>query len=252
MTRQRLLAFIDESGQRSFTRRSSDHFVMAAVALPETRLDEAGIWLESLRKDLRRGRGQVLHWKNYVAHRDRLRACQAFGEQGFGRALAVVTCKRELQREPGFTEDHAYMLSFRYLLERLTWLARQRGLELHYTLGHVRGFPIAKLREYEAALRGLSADECEIDWGRITDTPSRIERPENEEMLQVADIIASSIGAAFNADEFGNTEQRYVALYANRFYRGWQDEKPLTSYGLKMHPWRGSNTEAAYPWVAAL
>ncbi len=249
--REKLLAFIDESGQRAMTKASSDYFVLAAVLMPEHRRPQAEQWLEDLRSDLRRQPGQVLHWKGYVAHKDRLRACQAFGTQPFARASAVVACKRHLPKSRDFTEDHAYMFAFRLLLERMSWLASERNMELEYTLGHVRGFPKAKLREYEARLRGMSRDDCKVRWDCISNTQSRIDRPESEAMLQVADVVASSIGAAFNADEFGNTEQRYIQAYAERFYRGRDDAKQLTSYGLKMLPW-GEATRAAHPWVAAL
>jgi hypothetical protein len=70
-------------------------------------------------------------------------------------------------------------------------------------------------------------------------------------MLQISDIIASSIGAAFNGDNFGNTETRYVQSYANRLYRGPDDHRNIWSYGLKMHPWNDT-LRAAHPWVAAL
>lgn len=249
--RERLLAFIDESGQRALTKRSSDHFVIAAVLMPERRRPEAEEWLERMRKDLRRQPGQVLHWKGYVAHRDRLHISQEFGRQGFARASAVVACKRHLQASKDFTEDHAYMFAFRLLLERMSWLAAERGMELEYTLGHVRGFAKAKLREYEARLRAMSRDECKVRWDCISDKPSRIERPESEEMLQISDVVASSIGAAFNPDEFGNLEPRYVQSYPARFYRGSSDAGRLTSYGLKVLPWNDA-TKAANPWVAAL
>lgn len=249
--RPRLLGFIDESGQRAMTKGSSDYFAIAAVLMPERRRAEAEEWLASVRGDLRRQPGQVLHWKNYVAHRDRLRVCQRFGQQGFARASAVVACKRELPKSRDFTEDHAYMFTFRLLLERMSWLAQERGMELEYTLGHVRGFPKSKLREYEARLRAMSVNECKVRWDHVSHTPSRIERPEAEEMLQVADIVASSVGAAFNSDEFGNTEPRYVTAYRHRFYRGRDDQKQLTSYGLKVLPWTDA-TRAAHPWVAAL
>lgn len=248
MAPERLFAFVDESGQRSFTQNSSDYFVLACIAIPESRLPDAADWLVGLRSDLGRQPLDTLHWNKFPAHTSRLRASQALGEQGFGRALAVVSCKRHLQREPSFTQDHAYMLAFRYLLERLSWLARQRRMELNYTLAHVRGFPKAKLREYEAKLR---VSENQIDWSCVSSVPSKIERPETVEYLQIADIVASSIGVAFNPDKFGNVETRYVHEYKDRFYRGWEDTRDLTSYGLKMHPWT-DNTKAAHPWVAAL
>lgn len=232
------------------TRRSSDYFVIAAVLLPERRRAEAAAWLEQRRVELRRQPGQVLHWKGYVAHKDRLHICQEFGRQGFARASAVVVSKRELPKSPDFTEDHAYMFAFRLLLERMSWLAQERDMELHYTLGHVRGFSKASLREYEAKLRAMGRNECRVRWDCISDRPSRIERPETEDLLQIADVVASSIGAAFNPDEFDNTETRYVQAYSRRFYRGRDDRGNLTSYGLKMLPW-SETTRAAHPWVAA-
>lgn len=249
--RPRALAFIDESGQRAMTAKSSDYFILSGVVLPEDRLTEAHAWLAGLKSDLRRQPHQVLHWVNYQAHGDRLRAAQMLGSQRFARVLAVVACKRHLGAGPTFTEDHAYMFAFRLLLERMSWLAQRKGLDLHYTLGHVRGFSKAQLREYEARLRVLPPEMCKIAWDYIAPEPSEIERPEKVELLQMADVAASAIGAAFNPDSFGNTEQRYIQQFAGRFDRGRRDAGDLASYGLKMLPWQNA-LKAAHPWVAAL
>jgi hypothetical protein len=47
-------AFIDESGQRSTTSKSSDHFVMSGVVIPRKQLPDARALLAGMRKDLRR------------------------------------------------------------------------------------------------------------------------------------------------------------------------------------------------------
>lgn len=248
--RPSLVAFIDESGQRAMTAASSDHFILAAVAMPESYLPRAAKWLADLRKDLGRGPNDVLHWLKYPSHSHRLRASQELGRQGFARVSAVVCCKRHLPKPRDFTADHAYMFAFRMLLERLSWLAQEREMDLSYTLGHVKGFSKTTLREYEGRLRAMSPSICKIKWEHIVGNGA-IERPETEEMLQISDVAASAIGAAFNPDPFGNTERRYLANIAPRFYRGPDDGGRLTSYGLKMHPWK-DNTRAAYPWVAAL
>lgn len=250
-SRAPLLAFIDESGQRAMSAKSSDYFIMGALAMPADRRPQAEAWLASLRSDLNRKPDELLHWIRYTNHAYRLRASQQFGAQGFGRAVAVVVCKRHLTKPPGFTLDMAYLFAFRVLLERLSWLAAERDMELQYTLGHVRGFSKALLRQYEANLRAMDSNKCKINWRHVSSLPSKVERPENEEMLQISDIIASSIGAAFNGDAFGQTETRYVQSYANRFYRGPNDSRNIWSYGLKMLPWT-DKLRAAHPWVAAL
>src|SRR5215467_4719268 len=107
----------------------------------------------------------------------------------------------------------------------------RRGADaVDYTLAHIVRFQIAKLREYEARLR---ADRnCSIKWDYLR--AGKIDQPHRVEELQLADIAASAIAAAFECDRFGNTEPRYLIEMAPRLYR---QAGNLTSYGLKMHPW---------------
>jgi hypothetical protein len=77
----------------------------------------------------------------------------------------------------------------------------------------------------------------------------RIDQPNRVEQLQLADVSASAIFQAFEPDQFGNTETRYLTELAPRLYRC--PPGLLTSYGLKMHP-LNETTKAAYPWAATL
>jgi hypothetical protein len=245
-TGARLRAFIDESGQRSRSGRSSDHFVMSAVVIPDERLTDATDLLALLRADLKRNPGDPLHFNKIKHHAQRVRASQALGAVDWLTISSVVVCKRHLTGEP-LADDVAYLYTLRYLLERLSWLARDNGRELSYTMAHVVRFKIAKLREYESRLRSL--DSCQIAWPWLDPRGGQIDQPNRVEQLQLADIAASATGAAFNVDEFGNTETRYLREMAPRLYR--RQGGNLTSYGLKMHPWN-ETARAAYPWVAAL
>ncbi len=157
---------------------------------------------------------------------------------------SVVVCKRELMsRLP--SEDYAYLYTLRYLLERLSWLARDSGHDLHFVLASITRFKLAKLREYESRLQGSPG--CQIAWRHVA--PGRIDQPSRVEGLQLADFCASATFKAFEPDQYGNTEERYLRELAPRLYR--RGAAPLTSYGLKMHPWNNA-TRAAHPWVAAL
>ncbi|WP_250291423.1 hypothetical protein [Frankia sp. CiP1_Cm_nod1] len=62
-------------------------------------------------------------------------------------------------------------------------------------------------------------------------------------------MAASATFPAFEQDQYGNTEDRYLRELAPRLYR--RPGRPITSYGLKVHPWN-ETTGAAYPWAAAL
>jgi hypothetical protein len=147
--------------------------------------------------------------------------------------------------------DKAYLYTLRFLLERLSWIARDTNHELHYTIAHVVRFPMYKLREYENALRAMDSTVCKVAWDHVDGHGGRIDQPSRVEMLQFADATASATFAAFEPDAFANTEARYLQEMGSRLWRRGTGVNRLTSYGLKIHPWN-DDTKAAYPWVAAL
>lgn len=241
-----LHAFIDESGQRARTPKSSDHFVMSAVVVPAEHLPDATATLASLRTDLARPSGATLHWRNIKTHTQRLRIAQVIGAQPWLTIASVVVCKPHLTA-PALDDDTAYLYTMRFLLERLSWLARDQGRVLTGTLAHIVRFKLSKLRAYEAILHHTPG--CQIAWDSLDPTGLNIDQPHRVELLQLADAAASATFAAFEGDRFSNTETRYLLEMSPRLYR--RPPGKLTSYGLKMHPWTDS-ARAAYPWVAAL
>jgi len=241
----KLLAYIDESGQRG--RKGSRHFILSALIVRDTKEHAALDLLSELKQKLNRKPGDVLHWQKYTGHGLRLTAAQAVAQPNLFRVVSVVVCKDHLEAGSHMNDDHAYMFTFRFLLERLSWFAREYDAELEYTLGHVVRFPMSKLREYEARLR---ESQSRIAWSHLSPSGGRIDQPKRVPMLQLADIPASAIGAAFNPCERGFTETRYLTEFIRKILYV-RNGGALTTYGLKMHPWNES-TKAAYPWVAAL
>ncbi|MEW2566089.1 DUF3800 domain-containing protein [Streptomyces sp. NPDC047070] len=246
---RRLHAFIDEAGVRSHSRASGDHFVMSAVVVADANMVAAQQFLAKLREDLGRRPGDTLHWVNLKKHEERVHAAKSLGAQEWATIANVIVCKRHLPG--GLDEKQAYLYTLRFLLERLSWFARdlpEGPAVLTYTLAHIVRMQIAHLRQYEAALQ---AQPTQIAWSALDPKGGKMDQPKRIEMLQCADLAASAAFAAFNADRFGNTERRYLEELAGRLYRRGAGSTCLTSYGMKMHPWNG-NTKAAYPWVAAL
>jgi hypothetical protein len=117
-----------------------------------------------------------------------------------------------------------------------------------YTLAMITRFKLSTLRSYEARLRSDPA--CSIAWESVPRS-GKIDQPNREEFLQLGDLAASAIGKAFELDSFGNTERRYLQELVARLYRRGSSATPLTSYGLKMHPWN-AGCQTAHPWVATL
>ncbi|MFP5019456.1 DUF3800 domain-containing protein [Pseudonocardia phyllosphaerae] len=239
----RLHAFVDEAGVRARTPKSSAHFVMSAVIVPDEALPHAAAVLAGLRADLGRKPGDTLHWRNVKTHSQRLRIAQVIGRTDCMTLSSVVVCK-PLLPGPALDEDTAYLYTLRYLLERLSWFARDFRRRLDYTLAHIVRFKLATLRAYEAELR--ADPDCRVAWDWLDPHGGRLDQPGNLEYLQLADAVASATFAAFEEDAFGNTERRYLQEMAGRLYR--RGHGNLTSYGLKMHPW----SETDYPWVTEL
>lgn len=79
MTTPGYLAYIDESGQRSRTGRSSPHFILSAVVIQADKQAEATAFVAALRNRLGRRPSDTLHWKNYNQHDKRLLASSAVG-----------------------------------------------------------------------------------------------------------------------------------------------------------------------------
>lgn len=241
-----LHAFVDESGIVHMTPSSPDHFIMTAVVVRDTNLPRVASLLGQLRDDIRRPADQYLSFKDIRLHNDRLRVSDVIGKQSWLRTISVVVCKRHLQGSlPSI--DHAYLFTFRMLLERLSWLAADHGEVATYTLAQINGLKIDKLRDYERRLRGM---ETTIQWDHLDPKGGKIDQPQRLEPLQLADLVASSTGRAFNGEKPWNyTEQAYLRNLSSRIYR--KPGRPITSYGLKLHPSRDA-VRAAYPWIPAL
>jgi hypothetical protein len=106
-------AFIDESGQRAFSPKSSDFFVMSAVVFDrDDDLNRADELLGQIRHDLHRRPGDELHWRNIKKHSQRLRAVQLIGQSPFITLSSVVICKRRLTLpQPNWHNDDATYLN---------------------------------------------------------------------------------------------------------------------------------------------
>ncbi|WP_411734113.1 DUF3800 domain-containing protein [Paeniglutamicibacter sp.] len=248
--RPRLLAYIDESGQRGLQGKSSPHFILSAAIFFESRSEETDAVLERIRVATNRLPGHHLHFNKFKPHHKKV-AVEILSEaETLVGHCAVVTCKDYLERDTTFNQDAAYMNAFGYLLERLSWIARNAGADISYTLAHTKKFKLETLRKYEAAIKELPANQCQVDWRFVVPGGGSLDQPQRLPYLQLADFSASAIGLAFNGNGNGVVDRSYLEVLASKLYRGAQGNN-LTSYGLKMHPWR-ENTKAAYPWVAAL
>lgn len=248
-------AYIDESGQLAHSRLSSDHFVLTAVACRDSNLDALDRLLVRLREELGRREGDRLTWKNIKRHTQRETVSEMLGRASFLQIISVVVCKRHL--EPQITDqDAAYLKTFQYLLQRLSWLARRHETQAHYTLAHIKNFKVEKLPLFEASLRSLGTT-AEIKWDNLDPLGGRISNDRQTPRLQLADLAASATARAFEHHPLlaRPADQTFLLNLLPRYMRGELAGRAtvLTSYGLKMHPWKDRpEVQALYPWVLPL
>jgi hypothetical protein len=224
---------------------------MSAVVCRDSNAHHLAAFLEDLRAGLGRRPGERLTWKNIKTHEQRMNAAGLIGGTTFIRTVSVVVCKRHLT-PPIASTDVAYLFTLRFLLERLSWLGRRHTGVVHYTLSHVKHFRKTNLKTYERRLHEMGG-ETEIDWRYIDPLGGRISNDRTTEGLQLADLVASATARAFEPNQHGPAEPSYLLELLPRIFRGPtpNSQNVLTSYGLKMHPWR-DDVRPLYPWILPL
>jgi hypothetical protein len=237
-------AYVDESGVRALGPRTGDHFVLSAAILPDAEEATARAALASLRSDFGLPPNHVLHFQK-LAHTRRVRACQVVGALSDMRITNVVVCKRYFGSAFLTSPITQYLFTLRLLLERISWYVDSRGGQAYVTFAHIKGFKVADLHNYIAILQSMPT---EIRWGALY-VPLRMDQPSVIELLQMADTVASATAQAFEPDDFGNTERRYVTELAGCLYR--YPGSPITTYGMKLHP-KAALSVSDYAWVSAL
>lgn len=241
-----LLAYIDESGITPHGERTSEHFVLSAVVFDEVDGDKADL----LNAHLRLNTGspserKKLHFSEISNHGARRYMSHTLGTRPWLDVISVVVCKRQLaSSEHKLIEDvpAQYNYTFRYLLERLSWLARSRKTTLRYTAAALKYSPPDALAAHETALRRLGA-ATQIKWQSLENPAGMVVHADSDRRLDLADLAASATARAFEPDEWGLTESLYLRNLAPALYR-YNDS--YASYGLKLHP----TTSAALPAYA--
>lgn len=253
--------FIDESGQRSPSAKSSDYFIMSAVLVMETRLDHAREHLAELKKLTNRKPDHLLHWKKLSPdHRSVVsRQLGSYIDLGY---ISVVACKRVLANQaqatvdvngesitfpmfPPLSEDEAYLKTYQYLLERISWAAERANANVDITIEHTIRFKAKTLREFETQIKQDPA--CSAKWEQLPNG-AKLRSKKDEDLLQLADVVASGIGAAFNGHPANGTDSSHIHAMAPRIWKGPYGTPKMTTYGLKMHPWNDA-TRRLHPWL---
>lgn len=241
---------MDESGITPDSASSSRHFVLSAVVWDDVDDGKALESLAHLRRGTKRQLSQELHFNKVQLHGGRRFMTEYVGQRSWLTVVCVVVCKDLLPQTIKET-DAQYNYTFRFLLERLSWLARERKEKLSYTAAHLLGYTMGALEEYEARLRRLGKSDrhgkpIEVAWEWLDAPGGRMVYSDSEERLQLADIVASGAACAFEPDGWGYREATYFRALSPRLYR--YQGRTLLSYGLVLHP-KSAKDHDGYQWV---
>jgi hypothetical protein len=222
-------AYVDESGDIGTRAESQDHFVFGGYIVAPSREDDVRGVLVKARERAQLEPNQVIHFQKY-GHDRRVRLAEAIAVAPITIFLAVL-CKRAGPAKQEWRSEHLYNWMVRLVLERTSWHFKDNSTLGTVTLAHLKGFNVEKTHQYVKHLKGLG-EATEIRWGSLH-VPVRFSSPGADERLQVADIIASAGGAAFQGTNLGVTEQRYLMAFEPRL---WRRFGKLSPYGLKIQP----------------
>jgi hypothetical protein len=131
---------------------------MSAIVVSDTDRPSVQGRLAAIRNNLGKPPGTVLHFaKNIRQHGARVYVCQQLATLTGVTIVSVVMCKRHWTNAAMLTQDPqaVYLYTLRLMLERLSWIARDRGEEIIVTFAHVK-----KGRGIDEVLRGYA-------WGEV-------------------------------------------------------------------------------------
>lgn len=244
-------AYIDEAGDEGFKRpteigpgTSSQWLVLTGVIVPEENDLPLSRTVDELRTHLGKPGPKPLHFRLLRTHERKRAAMALLATKPF--VFSVVALWK-----PGIfsgylqTPPHLYNYAARFLVERLSWYASERGRKLNLFFENRAATSYADLRRYMDWIQHDPA--CQISPNTIATC-----KPVNPtvKMAQIADFYASATAAAIEPDpNYGLTEEKYLLQVRHQLYR--MPGKSLFSFGFKVFPDHGIN-HAQLPWVAGL
>ena len=238
--------YIDESGDDGLAKfkepgshGGASHWLIIGACITRSSRD---LELVSLRDKIKsecapKKKGRGIHFAD-LNHGQKRRACQLIQGSPL-RFSAVLGLKKTDAAAKAFREkNQLYFYLTRYLLERVSWLCRDKRPSAREGDGRAKiifsrrgGLSYDDFRKYLKRLKDQA--DTTIHWPVID--IEAVEATEHSRLagLQIADIGVSAIAAAIENDRFGNVEGRYLEDIGPNIY---SRNGRFRSYGLKFHP----------------
>ncbi|MBI4849782.1 MAG: DUF3800 domain-containing protein [Nitrospirae bacterium] len=251
--------YIDESGDEGFVFHSdgsgsSRWLVLSAVVVRKKNDLSLVRLIESVRVLLGKAHKKELHFRELkheqrVPYVKQIAAAQA-------KTVSVLIYKPSLRDPEKFQSEKflLYRYASRYLLERISWLCRDKHnpgegsgrADIIFSNRSIMSYK--DLTDYLLTLRTKSDPmKVRIDW-TIVD-PDRVSAVDHSKLagLQIADAVASSLFYAVNVNRYGEVEDKYARILLPQCYR---HKGAALGYGLKFWPEEFQKLKTANPHIA--
>lgn len=240
------VAYIDESGDTGFTFKanaggSSCWLVLSAVVVRKNFDLQLVQDMKALRAKLGKQPKSVLHFKDQWNHDQKVFTCTEFAKMRM-RAISILAYKPLIPNKDAYEKntEMLYRYMCRLLLERISWLCRDRRdpnvgdgtVELIFS--NRTRMSYSDLTDYFQKLKDHG--NTKIEWSVIDIANVRSVPHSQMAGLQVADYVASSSWKAVELNKFGMVENKYMKMFKAVFYRYRDHPKNLFGYGLKFYP----------------
>jgi Protein of unknown function (DUF3800) len=235
------VAYIDESGDEGFifsdppARASSEWFILSALVVPGDTEVAALRQIDAVMKPIEQGRGSIIHFHK-LNHDQRVAMCTAIGESR-ATLFSILIDKRRLNNAWLQQGYNLYFYATRYLLERISWFARDEHegnpapIEpVKLVFSNRAKMSYDDLRAYVARLR---RQETSIYWPAIDPAHLVTKTPKDRVGLRMVDCVASGFSYGLELSRLGFFEARYGECMAPRVYSRGGRHRP---YGMKFFP----------------
>jgi len=239
------LAYIDESGDDGLERfrepgaggGASSWLVISACVFRQIHTLDAVSWRDEISAAIPEKKSRELHFVK-MNRNQRVVAAQVIATKPL-RAINILAAKRPIPENIYTEKNQLYFYMTRYLLERLSWLCRdfrrvvpEGNGRVAITFSRRGGMSYQHFRDYLRRLT-VAEQDVRIHWPVIDIDSVTAKDHSTSASLQIADVIASSFGAAIEPNNYSNCETRYAEILKPITYNRGNN---YLSYGVKFVP----------------
>jgi hypothetical protein len=235
ISKDTLLAFVDEIGDRGHSGKSSEYFAMSAVIFPASVQQRVKDCIANIKSALGINLKTALHWRQHC-HRHDVRKYVA-GEIAQLKDVTVIYVISD-KRIASENHERFYNLVAALTMERILNHTEELNAKVTVRFGHIRGFDHSTTIDY---FKKRDWRYCNYD--RLINEPEWISADTNSG-IQLADLYAGILGAAMIPDRFGNYEAVYLETIKHQIRKS--NSGRISGYGIKAITWE--NNPRFFKW----